>query len=666
MANNSSTGSTSCSPHAVNAAIWGQRPLISTLIRERMVKQNKYMFSKVKEGSTVDPHDNSDTVILNQGLAESVGYSSYEDPFPDTCDGPSLRTGELPGQTGCNDQCGAVQMQTQVNNTPDNACDPGVQIIDYAQGFEFRGYEDARVQIATKERCIETLARNERKHVAEYIEKEAEFLAETAYLSFDRKLTDLVVKNGGANSVVRSYTFGEPVLTTGGWSPGADPNDTTNTNAGVKHVTIYYLERYREQIIERLKAATVPNAENYVLEIEMTREAWKFCLCTESLTRTGDGGIVNGLGEQIRLHAKLEEKMMEKGSMTGRSFDSWQGKIRVIFNDEPIRGFLRGTGQTAGGEPTYNFIRVLQYINEPSPDGAGLKTIPNQDYRRNTVTCEGQSYPLLELIPHIHSDSFTRHNLAQGIGPKGVNPLGANFQIQLLGAEYLSDKDCPNFGDKKYRYYIEHKFRFKNTRSEFSGFIMHRRFILPGYDADIINQELTVKTDVANATTRDCEVGEVEKCNDECPDDVCVGDGSDNTLELIPCGDVAVSYCGEDKLLRIAVERSGDCADLAAAVIFEVTDGTALSGTHYTVLDDDGNVAPLSDELSWGAGEFGTKYICFNIIGAIANDPDTQDACCNDVDGASNPATFTVNISTPTGAVLSGCDTLEVSINDRT
>ena len=632
------------------------------------MKQRKYMMRRVSEGEMLDPHDDSRTVIINRGLAESVGYSSYQDPFPDTCDGPQLKTGELPGQTGCNDQCGAVQMETQINETETGQCDRGVQIIDYAQGFEYRGYEDAEVRIATKERCIETLAKRERKHVADYIEQEAHFLAETAYLSFDRKLIDLAVRNGGANSVVRSHVHGEPVLTGGGWNPGVAPNDP---DAGVKHVTIYWLERYREQIVERLESATIPNADDYVLDVEMTREAWKFCLVTESLFRTGDGGMVQGLGEQIRLMAKLNEKMYEGGHMMeGRKYDTWDGKIRVTFNEKPIRGFLRQTGQTTAGEPTYNFIRVQDYINVPTEEGfdaepAGLRTIANQDYRRNTVNCDGQTYPLLELIPHIHENSFTRHNLTQGIGPKGVNPLGANFQIQLLKDEYLSDAACPNFGNKRYRYYIEHKFRFKNTRNEFSGFVMHRRFIMPGYDADILNNELFVGNAPATATTNDCDVTDLEKCNPDCPEEVCPADGSGNIVSLEPCGEVNTSFYGETRQLRVAVCREHECATDAAEVEFSIADGTAVKGTHYDVLDSAGNIAPASGSVTWDAGESGCKYVCFTILAALPDDEDTQDTCCNDVEGAKNPATFTITLGNATGTTLGDCQELEVSINNR-
>lgn len=663
MATSSSTSQTACSEHQVSAAIFGQRPLIGTLLKERMVKQRKFMMRRVSEGEMLDPHDDSRTVIVTRGLAQTVGYSSYQDPHPDTCDGPQLKTGELPGQTGCNDQCGSVQMETMVNETEAGQCDKGVQIIDYAQGFKYRGYEDAEVRIATKERCIETLAKRERKHVQDYIEQEAAFLAESAFLSFDRKLVDLAVKNGGANSVVRSHIYGEPVLTGGGWNPGANPNDA---DLGVKHVTIYWLERYREQIVEMLEAATVPNAEDYVLEVEMTRAAWKFCLVTESLAYTGDGSLVKGMGEQIRTMNKInEQSFSDKEVLAGRKFDTWDGKIRVIFNDKPIRGFLRQTGTTTAGEPTFNFIRVNDYINV-STEEAGLETRPNQDYKRNTVTCDGQTYPLLELIPHIHADSFTRHNLTQGIGPKGVNPLGANFQIQLLTGSSLSSSDCPNYGDKKYRYYLEHKFRWKNTRNEFSGFIMHRRFIMPGYDADIVNPtELTVNSAQSTTVTKECGVGELEKCNPACPEEVCATDGSDNVTTIEPCGGVQTSFYGEAKVLRVAVIRDSKCANGAAKVGYTVADGTGEKGTHYDVIDSDGNVAPATGSVEWADGESGTKYICLNIIGALADDADTKDDCCNEVAGAKNPAKFTIALGSATGTTLGDCKELEVSINNR-
>ena len=115
MANIISNSQASCSQNQVHAAIFGQRPLISSYLKERLQKQRKYMQRRIAEGPMVDPHDDSRTVIMTRGLAQTVGYSSYKDPFPDDCDGPQLKTGELPGQTGCNDMCGAVQMLSLIH-----------------------------------------------------------------------------------------------------------------------------------------------------------------------------------------------------------------------------------------------------------------------------------------------------------------------------------------------------------------------------------------------------------------------------------------------------------------------------------------------------------------------------------------------------------------------
>ena len=259
-----------------------------------------------------------------------------------------------------------------------------------------------------------------------------------------------------------------------------------------------------------------------------------------------------------------------------------------------------------------------------------------------------------------------RHTLTQGIGPQGVNPIGTNFQIQLLKGEYLSSNDCPNFGDKKYRYYIENKFRFRNTRNEFSGFIMHRRYILPGYDADIINRELIVSDALPTATTNDCDVTDVERCNPDCPEEICAADGSDNITTLEPCGTVETSFFGTAKDLRVAVCRGGDCALEAATVNYGITDGTALKGTHYEVVDIDGNAAPAAGQLTWEPGESGCKYICLQVIGALDDDPTTLNPdCCIEEGGEANPANFTITLGNVTGTTLADCKEVEVSINNR-
>ena len=68
MATSATNSQASCSEHQVNAAIFGQRPLIGTLLKERMVKQRKFMMRRVSEGGMLDPHDDSQQSLLQEVL----------------------------------------------------------------------------------------------------------------------------------------------------------------------------------------------------------------------------------------------------------------------------------------------------------------------------------------------------------------------------------------------------------------------------------------------------------------------------------------------------------------------------------------------------------------------------------------------------------------------
>lgn len=645
-----------CSLHEVNAAIFDQRPLVEYEINERLENRRRYMIRKIPQGKMVDPHDDGRTLIMGRGFQAPVGYRSYDDPYAPDCD-PVLRAGYQTGQSGCGG-CATAKIGTMVNQTENNACD-GVCVVDFAQGYRYRGSNDFVLKLATPERCVETLAKKERRFVAQYLEQEAESFGETAFESYDFFLTNLAIERGGANSVVRGFILGEPVLTDGGWDPGNDPDDPVT---GVKHVSIYFLERYREQIVERLRQfGKGEDAENYVMDVEMTREAWKACLLAEMLQRTSEGGIFKGLGGNIR----LDEKIFDKAdNLAGRRYDTWNSIIRVVFNDEPIRGFLKPTGQTPAGDKTYDFVRVFHLMNVPDEE-AGVRAVSNPDYRRNTVRCEGFEYSLFELIPHIHPDSFKRHGLTQGIGPRGVHPGGTNFEIQLLTGEMLSSSDCPNWGNKKYRYYAEHKMRWRDIYPELSGFILHRRHILPGYDVDINDRPLFVTEGVARAVPQVCDNCDEEKCHPECPPQPDCTE-ADNITALSPCGTVLTGYYGEPNIIRLTVCRGDKCPGAAASVSYDIANGTAINGTHYIPIDSDGNAAPMSGTIEWAANECGCKDISIRIIGALPDTPaPAPGPCCEPTYPTKNDAIFTVTLVASTGTTLDDCTTVAVSIRNR-
>jgi uncharacterized delta-60 repeat protein len=89
----------------------------------------------------------------------------------------------------------------------------------------------------------------------------------------------------------------------------------------------------------------------------------------------------------------------------------------------------------------------------------------------------------------------------------------------------------------------------------------------------------------------------------------------------------------------IAVTRQGPAA-AAGSLAYATANNTATAGTHYTA---------TSGTLNWAAGESGTKYIALPILNNATADGDL---------------TLSLNLSSPTGGVISGISSLPVTIVD--
>ena len=631
------TNTIKCPIGDVQAAIFDQKPLIEYEVNEKLETRPRYMMAKIMDGGMVDPHDDGTTLIMGKGFQAPVGYEGYDDPKPD-----QANQGGVTGQQEAQANCGSVtaKFTTEILDTEKDQCN-GVCIVDFAQGYRYRGSNDFNIKIATPERCLETLAKKEKRFVLQYLEQESESFSETCFQSFDHKLVSLAVERGGANAVVQTHNNGLPVLTEGGWDVGETPS------SDIKHASFYFFEHYRRQIVQRLRQfGKGEKAENYVAEFEVTMDAYKQMVIAETLHRTGDGGYVAGLGSQVRVDSSLFDKTH---AMRGKKFAmSPDGLCRFIFNEEPIRGFFESNGTTPSGAKNWNFVRIYHLKNVPDEE-MGVKAVYNPEYDYNTITCGGKEYPLMELIPHIHEDSFKRHGLTTAVGPRGVEAVGSNFELQLLQGDALSSGDNPNFFKNKYRYAGRHKFRFRDIYPELSGYIVHRRRLLGGYDIDADDAPLIVTEKLPTATP---EV--IDNCNEERADNGCDLNedcvaATDSIISLAPCGTVNTSFTGESHILTLDIERNDACSDAAASVDFTVADDTALKGTHYEVLDSDGNVAALTGTIEWEAGESGIKQLCIRIDAAIT-------------DGI---ADFTVTLDTEVGATLEDCVETTVSIIDR-
>lgn len=649
-----------CDPKKLNVAIIRQKALIEQEINVARHELPTYMNDKIRDGGMVEPHDNGDTLVSKVGVAGIRGYNRLDNRM-----GP-LVDGSMEGLPACSQQ--TVRMGTQVVDVDPNACE-GVELVDFANGYYFRGCEDHELKLATRMRCKEQLAKEERRFVKQILEEERKNFVQTGILSADHHLINLVIANGEANAVVRKRsTELVPKLTKGGW-PGAPE----------AHVSIPWLQEYRKEIIRRkITNGHLTTGDGYILEVEMTRDAWQICKLYDLLQRSGPGGYFANLGDNVRLNIDRTQEMVfgSESKMKGRRFETWDEQIRVVFVDQPIRGYLKPAGCAADGSPVHDFVRIMPVINVPADEGGepidgpcvdpqsnhpvgGLIPIANPDYDSSIVSCPEGNFSVLELIPHVDSMSFVQHGLAAGIGPEGVRQSGVHFEVDLLQGDALSSKDCPNFFNGYYQYAMRHRMRFCNKFPEYSGFILHQRQFMPGYDITSDSFDLKPRVygqeGVASIDMEALVKGDIQSCADaSCAPQAPACTVADNITKLNPSGVIPVAYFGEDLVVYIPVCRDENCADFANAdVDYEFADGTALSGTHFQPIDENGAAIPLTGTLSWAQGESGCKYVCVKITGAL---PDTVTAggCCDD-EIVQNLAEFTFKLLSATGTTLDTC-----------
>ena len=118
----------------------------------------------------------------------------------------------------------------------------------------------------------------------------------------------------------------------------------------------------------------------------------------------------------------------------------------------------------------------------------------------------------------------------------------------------------------------------------------------------------------------------------------------------------------------LSIVRDAACASVPSTVSYEATDGTAVYGTHYQFVDEDGNALPASGVLNWAADESGEQTVCVEILDAIPDTPaeDPEGPCCEETEATPVDATFCVDIKDATGTTLGSCTTVCVAIRNRT
>ena len=643
-----------CSEQSVNLAILDQQPLISYNVTEKFIQNDDLVVKMVSTGEDIYSHQDSRTVINGVGFQAPVAYKSYDDPFKADCESQLV-----PGFQTAQGTCSAtnVQIGTMVNALETNLCD-GVTIVESAQGYRIRGSHNYQIKIATKQRCIETLAKKDPRIVLQLLENEASSFAQTAVVSYNKLINDFVVFNGGANSVVRDFILGDPQLTSGGWNIG----NLANPQNAVQHVTVHFLERYSALINQRMIGyGLVTNSKRYVPVFAMTRQAWKEALEHHLTNRVANITSGQPFGGNIR----LDEKIFSRGeALEGRAYDDWNGIFKVVFIADSIHGFNKQVGFTPSGVPIYQFVPISMYLNAAA-EQAGVVGGLNPEYFQETTICDGVEYDVVEQIPHIYSGSFVVHNIKQGVAPKGVNPGSTKFKTQLVTGAMLSSAECPNFGEKKYQYFAENLTRIREVYPELTGVILHRPKIALGYNIPRNPRPLIVTTTPANTTPTPADKGIEMKCHPECPEAAPCKVG-DNKTSMSPCGNANVGFYGTKTRMRFEFCRDSKCCDGKASVTTEFVAGTARGGVQFQPVTSTGTLAVWIEDLTWADGESGCKYRYADIIGAIPNTPASVDPRTGAVIPAIiRTAEFTLRVNGTTGTAMNGCTTTTVIIKDR-
>ena len=649
-----SAGRARCDMKDLRVAIFEQQKLIEMELNLADKTLPTYMNDRIPDGGEVDPHDDGRTLQMRTGFQAPLDYDQRDNSMRE------LTAITQDGQGTCGTR--KVTIGTLGNeHDPEAVCD-GVDIVDFNQGYTITGSQDYDLKVATPERCMEQLSRLERRFVQQTLDQEARSFVNVTMQSHDHHLYKLSVVNGGANASVMKVTAGYiPRLVEGGWD-----------EVPQEHVTLWWLEHFHRRIMQRkIGKGHVKPGENYISTFEVTKDCLKNMLLREHIERSGQGGMFQGVDtSQLRLDFKeLDHK---DGVLAGRQFYVYNNMLRFEFNEYPIRGYCKPTGPADDCEASFEFIRVYHLHNVEAEDGAGSFSDVNPDYYYDTVTCDGVSYPLMELIPHIDRESFKTFGLAEAIGPNGKKSHGNKFQLNFLDGADLGSSDCPNFFKNKYRWGARDAMRWQNIHPEYSGWIMHKIALLAGYDMNLPENNFRVQEGAPCGSPEELNNDDVkETCQNgawtNCPDDTPACDPATNITRLTPCGDISTPYYGEEHTVLFRVERSRDCADTAASVEYDISNRTGISGTHYQVVDEAGANAPSSGTLNWAADEYGDKVLCVKIIGALADTPapDPEGPCCVETEATPNDAIFSVEIFDATGTNIADCDTLTVAIKNR-
>jgi len=527
------------------SALHEDKDRITNLVHEKIMESPAIAINRIPDGGMTNFNDNLDRIEYRGAKQAYKQYQNLND------DPKALVPGDMNG-VSCTGETTAFA--TSVNEQDPNACHDSC-LLDFGQGYKIYRTQLFRLAVTTPVVCAFDYIRMGKAHVDGYFRGFTENFTDYGMDNFEANLLNYVIQYGEANASCNSLN--ELVLTTGGFN--APPTYRLN---------VPMLRRYRQYMI-REQGLT----DTGLLDVETTRQD-----ALDAVQKDLEVRAITGQSVNIVPFEDLRGKYYEK---EGIVYDG----IRFIFNELPVRGYFKPAGLDGNGAQVYTFVRVYHWINEPNEDG-GLSWQPNHDYDKLYTICEGIKYPMCSLAFVINPKSFTRYGLGKPMRFHGDN-AGANYEMLVIDKSYI---DCNDYNDK-FRLAARHMFRFGSNKPELSGAIAYVHDIPADYA--FLPGEGPVETpDLAPSLPQVFEDCDQEGC--------CPSAGTDvGLLVLSPCGPVTSVWDGEDVVLTLSVDRTGDGVGAASGTI-------AWSGSA-------GNKT-----VSWADGETGPKEATFLVAKADA------------------------------------------------
>ena len=608
-------------PAKIRAALHVDAEQVTNIVQEMMDESDHYAIRRIPDGGSLDSHKNSETLIYGQA---KQGFKEYTEK--DYSEKPLIE-GEMNG-VGCTGK--ATAFETDINDIVDNACS-GECIIDFGQGYRRRGFKDFDIKPKTSVMCASELAGKGPEHVRAFFKGFVDSFTKWGFDNFEANLLNMVIRYGEANASVQTANYFD--VTAGHFV--APPQN---------RLSIHFLEQYRLHMV-REKALT----EDGFLEIEMPRQDWMDAVRFHQ---------IHLMGANVQFQTELYKD--DSGPFRGRAFGVY-GAIKCYFNETPVKGYFKQTGQTVGGQNLYQFVRIYPWTNIAGEE-AGLVTRPNHAYDKGQVWCEGIKYDLCILAFVINAKSFKRFGKNTDPMPPGAAPMAPNnYSVKVLDGPWLAGEKCGNDYGELFKLAARHQFRLTMPYPEFSGAIAYRASVPVGYVIPSCNEDPDVVTEAAaSAQVFDscggplpCQIEVCEACGFDTADanGVCVNVGGITVavVQTVPCGTALTTYTGVTHQVLIRVQRVGS-VEGAASVTYTITDtpgaGLATTPEHYN------DVSGVVGTISWAADDGEDKFIKLNIVGG-SGDPDVN-------------LTATITLAGPTNVTLHGqCEVLVLTIEDN-